>query len=151
MVFNSPCFPRDGSFTSVRIPLLILFIRRCCTRPIINHDVWRGPLTTAAASTMWQFVDECERARMCAIIPLSPRWVRRVSLIRTHMYDRAGMGRVAGGEMRVLINWLLIARPAHINDRRICFLYIYLACIYIPSLPSLDSLFLASSSNGRHF
>lgn len=87
---------------------------------------------------MWRFVGACEHVCMCAIIPLSVM-VSTTSQPYTHAHTTGG-GQGAGGEMRVLINWLLIARPAHINDRRICFLYIYLACIYIPSLSLLSAL-----------
>lgn len=151
----SPYFPRDKSFTLVRIPLLILFIRRCCTRPIINHDVWRGPLTTAAASTMWRSWARVNTRVCVRSSPSVSAMVGTTSQSYTHAYTTGGGGQGAGGEMRVLINWLLIARPAHINDRRICFLYIYLACIYteppssrlsVPRLFVKRSTFLAYSS-----
>lgn len=52
-----------------------------------------------------------------------------VPYARTYTTGEGDREGIVAREERVLINRLLIARPAHINDRRICFLYIYLACI----------------------
>ena len=48
---------------------------------------------------------------------------------------------------RGLINRLLIAWPAHINDRRICFLYIYLR---LPPCPRRGQQFLPVVARGTY-
>lgn len=105
-------------------------------------DDWRPRSYTY---TPRRFTDwRVNATRVCTYMhdhpPTHEAWVRPVSPIRTHdRRGRQGSGeRRKGGGTRVLINWLLIARLAHINDRRICFLYIYLACIYTGSLLSLS-------------
>lgn len=102
----SPCFPRDRSLQPQSHPFPHRLLPCRCTRPIINHDVRRGPLTTARARVqcdLWArvktrtYVYTCT----CAIIPLV-QWWRDTSVpvgpIRTHIRqgsggDREGMAR----------------------------------------------------------